>query len=49
MPVSNIPLPDKGNTSEARFEMNVKFHPNAGNEFQGDTFNLAVLFSLKPR
>jgi len=47
-PLSNLPLPDKGNTNEARFEMSVRFDQNAGNEFQGDTFNLTMLFRLKP-
>jgi hypothetical protein len=46
--LSNLPLPDKGNTNDARFEVSVEFHQNAGNEFQGDTFNLAMLFRLKP-
>jgi len=46
--LSNLPLPGKGNIHEAYFEMSVRFHQDAGNEFQGDAFNLAMLFSLKP-
>ena len=47
--LSNLPLPGRGNNHEACFEMSVRFDQGAGNEFQGDTFNLAMLFSLKPR
>lgn len=44
-PLKNLPLPRKDGS---RFEMSVKFHEDAGNEFQGDTFNLTMIFTLKP-
>lgn len=43
-PLKNLPSPLKDGT---RFEMSVKFHEDAGNEFQGDTFNLTMIFTLK--
>ena len=43
-PVTNLPLPRKG--KGARFEMSVRFHKDAGNEFQGDTFNLTMKYTL---
>jgi predicted ribosomally synthesized peptide with SipW-like signal peptide len=33
-------------TSPTTFEMSVKFDENAGNDFQGDTFNLTMIFTL---
>jgi len=45
-PLTNLPSPLKA--KEARFEMSVRFHEDAGNEFQGDTFNLTMIFTLKP-
>lgn len=45
-PLKNLPsLPD----DEARFEMSVKFHRDAGNEFQGDTFILTMIYTLTAR
>jgi hypothetical protein len=42
-PLKNLPLvPD----DEARFEMSVRFHQDAGNEFQGDTFTLTMIYTL---
>jgi len=46
-PLANLPLPRKG--KGARFEMSVRFHQDAGNEFQGDTFNLTMIYALEPR
>lgn len=43
-PVTNLPLPRKGKGT--RFEMSVRFHEDAGNEFQGDTFNLTMIYTL---
>jgi hypothetical protein len=45
-PLTNLPSPLKA--KETRFEMSVRFHEDAGNEFQGDTFNLTMIFTLKP-
>jgi len=47
-PLTNLPSPRKGDDEGTRFEMSVKFHEDAGNEFQGDTFNLTMIFTLKP-
>ena len=41
--VDNLPPPD---TFQYSFAMNIKFDENAGNDFQGDTFNLTVIFTL---
>jgi hypothetical protein len=42
-PLKNLPsFPD----DEADFEMSVRFHQNAGNEFQGDTFTLSMIYTL---
>lgn len=43
-PVTNLPLPRRGQGT--RFEMSVKFHEDAGNEFQGAKFNLTMIFTL---
>jgi hypothetical protein len=43
IPLINLPL---SSDDEARFEMSVRFHQSAGNEFQGDTFNLAMIYRL---
>lgn len=47
-PLTNLPSPSKGGDEGTRFEMSAKFHQDAGNEFQGDTFNLTMIFTLKP-
>lgn len=45
-PLENLPsLPD----DEARFEMSVRFHQAAGNEFQGDAFTLTMIYALTAR
>jgi hypothetical protein len=41
--LNNIPL---YSANEARFEMSVYFHQDAGNEFQGDIFNLTMIYTL---
>ena len=41
-PLDNLPPANE----ESRFIMDVKFDENAGNEFQGDTFNLVMIFTL---
>lgn len=42
-PLDDLPPPN-GATTE--FQLGVKFHENAGNDFQGDTFNLSLIFTL---
>jgi hypothetical protein len=42
-PLENIP---SLTNDEARFEMSVMFHQDAGNEFQHDIFNLTMIYSL---
>jgi len=39
-------LPPVVNSPNSRFEMSVKFDEDAGNDFQGDTFNLTMKFIL---
>ena len=42
-PLKNFPsFPN----DEARFEMSVRFHQGAGNEFQDDTFTLTMIYTL---
>lgn len=43
-PILNLPAPSGINTDS--FHMQVKFDPNAGNEFQGDILTLTVKFEL---
>lgn len=45
-PLINLPFPHKGSVIGPRFEMSVRFHEDAGNEFQGDTFNLTMIYTL---
>lgn len=42
-PSDNLPPP---NGDQYTFRMTVMFDPNAGNDFQGDTLNLTVYFTL---
>jgi hypothetical protein len=42
-PLKSVPLISGG---EARFEMSVCFHKDAGNEFQNNTFNLTMFYTL---
>jgi len=39
-------LPPVPNLSEPKFEMGVKFAETAGNDFQGDSFDLTMIFTL---
>ena len=39
-------LPPVPNIAEPKFEMSVKFAETAGNDFQGDTFDLTMFFTL---
>jgi hypothetical protein len=43
-PLVNLPSPQTGGGNGIRFEMSVRFDGNAGNEFQGDTFDLAMIY-----
>lgn len=43
-PLTQLPAPD-GATTENNF--GVKFHLSAGNDFQGDTFNLTMIYTLR--
>ena len=43
--VDNLPLVQSG-TQFGRLDMIVQFNPNASNDFQGDTLNLTVIFTL---
>jgi len=45
-PVTGLPIPHKANGGTF-FRLSVKFSEEAGNEFQGDTFNLTMVFTLK--
>jgi len=48
IPLTNLPLPLRCDINGARFEMNVRFHQDAGNEFQCNTFTLAMIYTLQP-
>ncbi len=45
-PLDNLPPPPANGLGVYDFEMAVKFHQDAGNDLQGDTFNLTVIFTL---
>ena len=45
-PVTDLPIPYVANGG-AFFRLSVKFSEEAGNDFQGDTFNLTMIFTLK--
>jgi len=42
-----LPSPDTQPNKISQLDMRIKFDENAGNEFQGDTFNLTMIFTLK--
>jgi hypothetical protein len=42
-PLKNLP---SFSSDKARFEMSIKFDQEAGNEFQGDTFALTMIYTL---
>jgi len=44
-PVTGLPIPVVVNGGTF-FRLSVKFSEEAGNNFQGDTFNLAIIFTL---
>lgn len=48
MPLSGLPLPASTATEGARFVMSLKFAGSAGNDLQGDTFNLTMNYTLTP-
>ncbi len=48
-PVTGLPSPHRGEARGTRLEMSVRFDQGAGNEFQGDAFDLTVVFTLKPK
>jgi len=45
-PLTGLPIPEQTN-SGTYFRLQVKFSEDAGNDFQGDTFNLTMIFTLK--
>jgi hypothetical protein len=45
-PVTGLPIPHKANGATF-FRLSIKFSENAGNDFQGDTFDLTMIFTLK--
>jgi predicted ribosomally synthesized peptide with SipW-like signal peptide len=45
-PVTGLPIPYVANGG-IFFRLSVKFSEEAGNDFQGDTFNLTMIFTLK--
>jgi hypothetical protein len=47
-PVTNLPSPLWGWACGAYLRMSVSFDQDAGNEFQGDTLNFTMVFTLKP-
>jgi predicted ribosomally synthesized peptide with SipW-like signal peptide len=46
-PLINLPSPDTQPNKVTQLDMSIKFDENAGNGFQGDTFNLTMIFTLK--
>jgi len=44
-PLVNLPKP--GGSGGSRFEMSVKFDSSAGNQFQGDTFDLTMFYRAR--
>jgi len=44
-PLLKLPPPD--GTDGSRFEMSVRFDKNAGNQFQGDTFDLTMVYRAR--
>jgi hypothetical protein len=45
-PLTNLPIPSS-NDGGTFFRLSVKFSEDAGNDFQGDTFDLTMIFTLK--
>jgi predicted ribosomally synthesized peptide with SipW-like signal peptide len=46
-PLVNLPSPDTQPHGITQLDMRIKFDENAGNDFQGDTFDLTMIFTLK--
>jgi predicted ribosomally synthesized peptide with SipW-like signal peptide len=46
-PLINLPSPDTQPNKITQLDMKIKFDENAGNDFQGDTFDLTMIFTLK--
>ncbi len=46
-PLVNLPSPDTQPYLYTQLDMKIKFNEDAGNEFQGDIFNLTMIFTLK--
>jgi predicted ribosomally synthesized peptide with SipW-like signal peptide len=42
-----LPSPDTQRDKVTQLDMSIKFDENAGNDFQGDTFDLTMIFTLK--
>jgi predicted ribosomally synthesized peptide with SipW-like signal peptide len=42
-----LPSPDTQPNKITQLDMSIKFDENAGNDFQGDTFDLTMIFTLK--
>jgi predicted ribosomally synthesized peptide with SipW-like signal peptide len=45
-PLVNLPSPDTQPNKTTQLDMRLKFDENAGNDFQGDMFNLTMIFTL---
>ncbi|MCD6240802.1 hypothetical protein J7K27_04680 [Candidatus Bathyarchaeota archaeon] len=45
-PLDNLPPPGTNGFGITHFEMTVKFRSDAGNDLQGDTLNLTMIFTL---
>jgi predicted ribosomally synthesized peptide with SipW-like signal peptide len=46
-PLVNLPSSDTVSNKYTQLDMRIKFDENAGNDFQGDTFDLTMIFTLK--
>ena len=46
-PLISLPSPDTQPNIITQLNMRIKFDENASNDFQGDTFNLTMIFTLK--
>jgi len=43
----NLPSPDTQTNGITQLDMKIMFDTSAGNDFQGDIFNLTIIFTLK--
>lgn len=46
-PLVNLPSPDTQTNGITQLDMRIKFDESAGDDFQGDTFDLTMIFTLK--